>query len=61
MKFEYVFRYYKKDYYALAIKTDDFELFTKLQAVINNAISASEQTDSLDNNHTKEPKNSTKE
>lgn len=60
MKFEYVFKYYNKNQYGLAIKTDDFELFTKLQAVINNAISASEQTDSLDNNHTKEPKNNTK-
>ena len=61
MKFEYVFKYYSKSQYGLAIKTDDFKLFMKLQGVINNAISASEQTDSFDNKHIKKSQNSTKE
>lgn len=61
MKFEYVFRYYKKDYYALAIKTDDFELFTTLQSVINNAITKNEEQDSMEKTATKKSKNCTKE
>ena len=60
MKFEYVFKYYNKNQYGLAIKTDDFELFTKLQAVINNAVIANEKSDSVENITSKKSKNSTK-
>lgn len=61
MKFEYIFKYYNKNQFGLAIKTDDFELFTKLQAVINNAVIANEKSDSVENITSKKSKNSTKE
>lgn len=61
MKFEYVFKYYNKNQYGLAIKTDDFELFTKLQAVINNAVIVNEKSDSVANITSKKSKSSTKE
>lgn len=48
MKFEYIFKYYNKNQYGLAIKTDDYELFTKLQAVINDAIIENEKPDLTD-------------
>jgi len=60
MKFEYVFKYYNKNQYGLAIKTDDFELFTKLQAVINNAVIFNEKSDSVANTTSKKSKSSTK-
>lgn len=61
MKFEYVFKYYNKNQYGLAIKTDDFELFAKLQAVINNAVIFNEKSDSVANTTSKKSKSSTKE
>ena len=45
MKFEYIFKYYNKNQYGLAIKTDDFAIFTNLQAAITNAILENEKPD----------------
>lgn len=38
MIMQYIFKYYQNDKYGLAVKTDNFALFTKLQGEINKAI-----------------------
>ena len=61
MGLEYVFRYFNKNQYGIVIKIDDFNLFIKLQDVINNAITEYEKQDSMEKTATKKSKNSTKE
>lgn len=58
MKFDCVFRYFNNNQYVIAIATDDFNFFIKLQDIINTEY---EKQDSNEKTSTKKSKNSTKE